>query len=464
MIEPARRQAWLAVAALTALGLGLRVAAARGALWLDEAWSAQFAMAAKTAVGVFFTIHHDNNHLLNTLWLQLVGPDAPPMLQRALAIVCGTAMVPAAALFAGQRSRLAGVVAAFVFAISPIMVTYGAEARGYAPMMLATLVALVVTDRWLEAPTGRASLWLSLCALLGTLAQFLMVASLAAIAGWLFFELRRTKGPNPALRQTTALMIGPALIAGLVLGVVAVAAWGSATGFEVGSYSAFRFADWHRALATASGWTIGAGALGAAPLLFVAVLVIGAVLWRRRDSRAPLYAMAVLAYPLAFVVLRIGNAGEPRYYLLAMLVLLLLLADLGAASLRSGGIGRIAAVVLLALFTAGSLHLDGVIAANRRGDPALAIAAMKQRAPDGTTLAVANDRMVPVLAFAARAGHYRLRVVEGHCRQAPFLFADGDADSANMGRLRYCGQTYRQVARAQVHGLSGTWWWLFERT
>ncbi|MBA3896385.1 MAG: hypothetical protein H0X36_04455, partial [Sphingomonadaceae bacterium] len=69
----------------------LRVLNARGGLWLDEAWSVVLAGEAAPVVGVFASINHDNNHHLNTLWVQLLGPAAPPLALRALAIFSGVA-------------------------------------------------------------------------------------------------------------------------------------------------------------------------------------------------------------------------------------------------------------------------------------------------------------------------------------------------------------------------------------
>lgn len=456
------RWLWLALAALTLLGLALRILAARGALWLDEAWSASFAEQVATPAGVFFRINHDNNHFLNTLWLQFVGPDAPPLVQRGLSIVCGTATIPLAAAFARPRGRVGALIAALAFAVSPILVTYGAEARGYAPMLLATLAALLVVDRWLEARSGRASLRLTIAALLGMLAQLLMVASLAAIAVWAYFAVRRRRGPNAALRSIPALFGGAAAAVALVLGVMIVAANAAPAGFAVGSYAPFKLAGWESALGAALGWTLGAGALPALTATAVAFVLIVLLAQRRRDERTPFYAIAILLYPLAFPVLRIGNSDIPRYYLLAAVALLLLLAELGGTLVARGGWRRAAAALAVALFLVGSAVLDAGIIANRRGDPGAAIAAMQARAPGGATVAL-DSRMTPVLAIAARHARYRLDMRDGGCADARFLFVDGNPDSADLPRLTRCGKTYRQIARAKVFGLSGTWWWLFER-
>ena len=73
-----------------AVGLLLRVlAAAGGALWTDEAWSALHAVEVQTPLGVFLSINHDNNHHLYSLWLQPIGLQASPLLARAPALAAG---------------------------------------------------------------------------------------------------------------------------------------------------------------------------------------------------------------------------------------------------------------------------------------------------------------------------------------------------------------------------------------
>src|SRR3954465_8111902 len=127
---------WEAVGAIALAGCALRIAAAHGGLWTDEAWSVVYAAQARDPLGVFLRINHDNNHHLYSLWLQAIGVDASPLLARLPAIVAGTLCIPAAALVVARRSAPAGIVAALLFAVSPTMVNFGSEARGYSLMLL----------------------------------------------------------------------------------------------------------------------------------------------------------------------------------------------------------------------------------------------------------------------------------------------------------------------------------------
>src|SRR3954454_20586773 len=113
---------WWTVGAVALAGLALRVAAAQGGLWTDEAWSVIYAAQARDPLGVFLRINHDNNHHLYSLWLQAIGPAASPMLARAPGIVAGSLCVIAAAALIGRRSPVAGLVAGLLFALSPMLV------------------------------------------------------------------------------------------------------------------------------------------------------------------------------------------------------------------------------------------------------------------------------------------------------------------------------------------------------
>src|SRR5947209_5692223 len=106
MTETQRISWFSAVAVLTLLGLALRIVAARGGMWTDEAWSVVFAAQAHDPLGVFLRINHDNNHHLNTLWLQAIGMHAPSLLARAPAIIAGTLTIPAAAWLFARRSAV----------------------------------------------------------------------------------------------------------------------------------------------------------------------------------------------------------------------------------------------------------------------------------------------------------------------------------------------------------------------
>jgi hypothetical protein len=452
----------LMLGAIVLVGLGLRVAAATGGLWLDEAWSAELAHEARTPLGVFLNINHDNNHHLNSLWLQFVGYDAPPLLQRALSILAGTIAIPvAAAIFRPRDTRIA-LIAALLFAISPMVVTMGSEARGYAGMTLALLVAILLVERWLIDECGeRTRIRLALCFALGALSQLTMLFGCVAVIGWVFFTLYPRHGAIIAARRTLVLFL-PALIAlGVVLGLVLGAAWASPTGFQFGDYKPFELLLFLHAIVEMLGYTIGWPIVS---LWLMPAALILVVLARRTGARhAAFYWLAVAAFPVTLALLHAGNPGHPRYYLLASVALLLLIAEATGTMLARTGWQRGTALIGLAALAAGSLWQDADLIRNQRGDPTQAIVALRAHAPRGGVVLLDRPTGLAMLRVAAAYLHYPITIIEAGCSPARFLFVDRfKGETLPVDPVR-CGGRYHAIAAAQARGLSGTHWTLYER-
>ncbi|MEI9850065.1 MAG: hypothetical protein WDN24_03375 [Sphingomonas sp.] len=457
-----RRALWIAVTLCAALGLALRLLAAQGALWLDEAWSAEMAHDAGTPLAVFLGINHDNNHHLNTLWLQLVGFGAPPMLQRALSIACGTLTVFVAAAIGLRQSALAAAVAALLFAVSPLLVTYGAEARGYAPMVLALLGAVLIVARWLD-DTGRRvpAIPLAITVTLGMFAQLSMAFGLAAMALWIGWALLGERVTRAGLRDV-ARVLAPLLLPALaVVGFVFGAAQAAGTGLQIGNYEPFAL------------WTLidGVGAMLLAALGGPVALVAGALLLAPADSpetrpgpkRDQRFFAFALAIPLGVALLQIANSGAPRYHLIAGVAALMLIAIRTGPRIASAHPLRWPVRGLLAIVVAASLITDWRIAANLRADPGKALDAIAAAAPAGEQVAVGHPRSAPVLRAAAASRRYPLEVVEAPCPATRFLFLDRDGTMPFPDRPVRCRAAYRVIAEAHPTGLSGTHWKLYER-
>ncbi|SOB87884.1 Dolichyl-phosphate-mannose-protein mannosyltransferase [Sphingomonas guangdongensis] len=457
MTPPPPRWLWPVVCLIAALAAALRIAAAQGGLWLDEAWSAVFARDVGAPAGVFLRIHHDNNHHLNTLWLQLVGFHAAPVLQRGLSIASGAATVLVAAAFAARRGSVAAIVTAVLFAVSPILVTYGSEARGYAPMVLALLGAVLLIDRWLadrrEPPLAVA---LAVLFLFGLLAQLTFAFSIPALGGWVVLRIWREGGPAAALRDAARLLILPLLTAAATLASVLILLPG-AGGFQMGAFTPFTLTElghgYGTMLAYALGLPLPAAAVIAAAGVAAAVLVRDPVI----ASRRPFYLLAIVAAPLAMATLRLGNTGMPRYHLLAAVALLLLGGDLAAiARLRRA---RLLAIGSLAFVTAASLLGAVRLVADQRADPGRALAIMAVTTPQDLSVALDRERASAVIEAAAAAHGAPVRFD----RCGRWLFVDRDGTEPFAARPVRCGRYYSPVTEAHPTGLSGTHWRLYRR-
>jgi len=458
--SPLARGVALPLGIATLLGLVLRLLAARGDFWLDEAWSAVFARDAATPAGVFFAINHDNNHFLNTLWLQLTGWGNSPMLGRALSIGCGAASVVMAGLIGARRGPIAALVAALLFAVSPALVTYGSEARGYGPMLLALLTAIWIVDRALFGIAIRpAPIWLGIVALLGMLAHPSMMIGVAALAGWVAVEQCRHLPVPSALRATIGLTGRAIAAVAAVLLLIAISAWASPMGFRMGIQTEFALRPFGAALASilanSVGWPFESGM---APLLLLALPIL--LLWRPElRDRAPIYGIAIIGLPLLVAFARPDNAAYPRYYLLSGVALLLLVGDLAATASAKG---RWLWAILLIGLLAGSLALDAQLIANRRADPGRAVAAIAARAPGGSMVMIDNPRDYAVLHSAAAVRRYRLGIVQG-CGDTPFLFLERNRPDPFPALAMRCGAVFRPVTTSLTEGLSGMDWRLYGR-
>lgn len=449
------RRCWIAIGGIAVVGLVLRLLGARGGLWLDEAWSATLAQGVDTPAGVFLHINHDNNHHLNSLWLQLVGPGAPPVLQRALSIACGTVAVPVAALIAAPRGRIAAILTAWLFAVSPLLVTLGSEARGYAPMALALLVTIVLVE-----PPRPPAVALALAALLGTLAQATMVFGLAALGlAALIVAQRSEPGGRSALR-TIRRFLPSAVGAAAGLALILVPAWLSPTGMQIGRFDPYGTILQLHALMEAGTFALGLPRETAWLLLAVPLLL---VLAPRAGAPNVAFAwLAIVGVPATLALLQVGNTGHPRYYLVGAVALLLLVADMAAAGLHAGGWRRGFAVVALGVMTLGSLWRDADLAINRRGDTGAVVRTLQARAPGGTTVILDRATGSAMLEQAALSAEYRLTLTEDACPPRRFLLLDRFHGENFPRTVLRCRQRYEPIAGGRARGLSGTHWTLYE--
>nr|WP_047165898.1 hypothetical protein [Sphingomonas sp. Y57] len=449
----------LAIALPIALGLALRVAAARGDYWLDEAWTALFARDARTPGEMLLAIGHGHGDLLTIAWLQFVGWGGSPLLGRALSIACGTAGIWIAGLIGLRRGPGTGLLTATMVAISPILVTYGSEASGEAAMLLALLVSIWIVDRALFGrPSRHAAAWLGLAALLGTLADISMLFGVAALSGWVLIERARHMPTGRALAGTGALMGGAiaAVIAALLLTLLGT--YAATAGWSIGT-AAFSWPAFLAALVHMLAFTIGWTPLIGLPLLALLALPLTVRRNGALADRVPFYLIAILGFPLLVALLRPEGNALPSYYLLVSVALLLLIADLLAALIARQ---KQPAAVAAGMILVAGLVADAAIVGSPRGDPGKAVDAMIRRAPGGAAVMLDNGRDSAVLESAAASRVYQLLTIES-CAPARFVYLSSDGTrSLPLAALR-CGAAFRPVAAGHGAGLLGLDWQLYER-
>ena len=147
----------LTLIVLILLGLALRLCHLDvQSLWYDEGVTAQ---VARLGVGELARWTADDiqpplYYLLTGGWLRLLNPWAGPLayVMRWLSAAAGVALIPLVwALGRRLWNERAGLLAAAMVTISPLMVYYSQEARMYALLTALTAAAALVAVRWVGA-------------------------------------------------------------------------------------------------------------------------------------------------------------------------------------------------------------------------------------------------------------------------------------------------------------------------
>ncbi len=310
-----RRRATSAVLAIAVAGAALRLAAARGDLWLDEIWSVALARQAGSAWQVLTGIHHDNNHHLNTLWLLLAG-DASPVVSRLLSVLAGFATIvvgAAAPVRFGSRERIATAV---LLSFSYVLVVYQSEARGYGLALLFSVASYQAQGAWLRTRRWGFLALLAASATLGILSHLGFVIVLVACLAWAFAQQARNQRADRGL--LTALAVPVLALLGL--------AWVDLRFLERGGGPESTVGE---ALRRLGRYTLGLPGGGldwiAVPFLLAAAWQVVA-LRRERNASWTFFATVAMGGPLVALLAPSGSYVAARYFLCAVPFLLMLVA------------------------------------------------------------------------------------------------------------------------------------------
>jgi 4-amino-4-deoxy-L-arabinose transferase-like glycosyltransferase len=250
---PAESRGWLTVSIvviLTALGAALRLTVGDQSLFADELAS-YWIVSTNGLGGVVSTVHSDAEItpplFFIAAWLT-TQIDLTPELLRAPSLLAGTATIPLTYLLGLQTvGRAAGLVAAALTTLSPFMIYYSAEARGYA---LAVALVVVSTLALLTALDQRRARWwllYGLCTCAAVYTHYTTVFALGAQLLWLIWA-------HPEARRTALLANAGAIVAFLPWLPGLIADFGSPTTDILDSLSPF---DWHAVRVSLEHWALG---------------------------------------------------------------------------------------------------------------------------------------------------------------------------------------------------------------
>ena len=440
---------WGLVWLFIVIGLGLRLAMGRGALWLDEAWSVVLVRHVEPFFGVISQINHDNNHPLNSWWIQLVGTHAPALLMRSLSIACSTLTIAIAARFAGRRSRLAGIAAAALFACSPMLVLIGSEARGYAAALLVQAWLIDRLDPLRAAPDRSPPSWLLMVAgLLGTLAHLLFFPALLFIIAWQVAAGDDHQSLRQKLVETLRRLL-PAVIGSFaVVTVILGEAYVSQGGLTLGNAVPFSWGGWAEGLNDAVTMTLGG--------TWFAVALLALLLFPARSPRVDWsqWLLIGLGLPVMALILRPPNVDIGRYYLPCVFALL----SMAAIRCTAQQIGWLWLAAMLGTMAWNDVAL--ILA--ERSEPDLPVTIIAAREGRSASLMLASSRLSAPIELAAEGKGVAL-AMSVECTSANYLLADRDWGKEPKRHPTHCGDKWKLIASRPASYHDGAGWALYRR-
>jgi len=337
----------IAVIALVSAGVLARVWGLQTDFWLDEVWSYDLARGLHSPLEVLTSLHHSNNHHLNTLFLYLLGPDLPHWgWYRLLSLAAGIGSVALLTRIAAERGRTEGWIAALLGACSYVLVFHSAEARGYSLVVFFALLVYLQLGSLLARSTWRSGAVFGLTVVLGFLSHLQFVHVYAAAIAWSVW--RAFRSPEPIGKRLSSLLrmhsVALVLLAGLY--------WIDVRKLHVGGGPDY---DVLQVLGSTAALLFGIPSVGWLPIaalaLAVGVAVAGIVrLARRGDDAWVFHLVVILVSPAVLLAIARPDVLFERYFILSHVFLLLLLADLLAIAWRSSITWRtLAAACLLAM-------------------------------------------------------------------------------------------------------------------
>jgi len=466
---PAPRTVDLRIAVAVVVGLAalVRLAATWNDLWLDELWSLNLLDTLHSPVEIVTSLHHDNNHVLNSLFLYWLRPLGSDWLYRLPALLAGIATVGLGAWFAtledvpstAPQSR--ALMAAIVLGVSLPLIQYGSEARGYAMALAFGLGAIAIAVRDDVRPMGKAAPAVWALLILAFLSHALALHVMTALGAWAAVR---------AIRRDGVLRGAGTLAWWLAVPFAAFAAFWAyfLRNITVGGSNREGIGP---ALAGAIG--IVSGLPGGVPLAVSLVLVLGGAaggLWviaQRKSDLWVLFVVGMIVSPAALAIIQPTNNYLARYFLVSMLLWLLVVAQLLTWLVARGGVARIAAFVALAVFGVANGARVADLLRDGRGAYQDAIRFMVTNTTGDTTF-IASDhdfRNRLVVEYYGPRMSKPVRYVS-RADQSPtqwYVWQKTPGEAPPIPRVAVSRGTYRLVKTYPTAPLSGLTWYVYER-
>jgi uncharacterized membrane protein len=346
------------------------------------------------------TLHHDNNHILNTLYLFLIGKQQNWVWYRILSVVTGTASVVVMGYTTFRRGFLEATTATVLAALSYPLILYASEARGYAPAVLFSLTSFFLLQGYWQRRTfwKLVLFWTSVA--LGLLSHFTFIYVYLSLFVWsVVHKIQDRKYRLETWGELLKCHTVPILCV-IFLYVVSVRHMIVGGGPVYNTFAVIRLAI---LLAMGLPQKGIAGFLGI--IIAFALVAYGIYSLQRQNSSRWVFYLCVLLLAPAFVLML--NPPEHFYfrYLLVCFPFFYLLTGFTLASLyRKSTWGKILYVLFLLVFIVVNMQKTADLLKIGRGQYLEAISYMAENT-SGDEIVVASDhdyRNKIVLSFYQR--------------------------------------------------------------
>ena len=207
-----RTKLLVVVGVILAVGLWFRLGGLFTDFWLDEIWGLKIASKINSPIEIFTAIHFDTNHWLYTFLLWASGDQPMWLIYRLPSFLAGVLTVLLLPLVSLAKSPLTRFLTLLLASFSFPLIFYSSEARGYALLLLFSVVAFYLLGKFLSRSDKYLIPLFWLSCTLGFLSHLTYVFVWIALFAWSAFSLWRKSGWQKASLGLIQLYAVPGIL------------------------------------------------------------------------------------------------------------------------------------------------------------------------------------------------------------------------------------------------------------
>ena len=314
------------ITALLASAALIRIRAAENNLWLDEISSLNSVRQISSPLEIFYRIHSDNNHYLNTIWLYIAGFRGDWFGYRVPSLLAGIGTVALAGVIGLPRGMTCAVLAMILTSFSYVLILYSSEARGYSALVFFSFLSFHLMNRYLAHQHWQIGALFSLTCCFGFLSHLTFLTFFLSSLIWFAFRLSQSRQRYCRYFASLTLCYGLPTLLFAVLYWLDVRRMVFNGGDNLGLFYCYR---------SSLAWTLGLPSETLNWLMFAIasmLLFLGIhLLWRERSDMAVFFVGAIVVLPVLLVFVSRPTVLYVRYFIIPIAFSLVLLSFVFAA-------------------------------------------------------------------------------------------------------------------------------------